>query len=67
MEIQNLVVKLKQQPIKPTNFYLSTSSANINCKIVENKEKTLFWGHMCPKEIFTENYDYTQLQGSPSI
>ena len=48
------------------NFYLSTFPAKINDTNFQNKEKTVFWGHFCPKGIFPKNYGYVQLQGSAS-
>ena len=37
------------QTLNNTNFYLSVFPAKINNKIVQNKEKTLFWGHFRTK------------------
>ena len=34
-------------------------------KIFQNKEKTLFWGHFCPKIIFLKNSGLVQLQAPP--
>ena len=41
--------------------------AKINDNIFQNKEKTLFWVHFCPKRIFPQNSGYVKLEGSPSI
>ena len=42
----------KDTTLNNTNFYLSLFPAKVIGKIFQNKEKTLFWGHFCPKVIF---------------
>ena len=59
VEIQSLIVNPKSWPNKLNSeqyhFYLSMFPAKINDNIFQNKEKTLFWGHFCPKGIFPKN------------
>ena len=63
LEIQNLVVNHNPSLSRTLNkikFYLSTYPAKINDN--QNREKTLFWGHFCPKGNFPKNFCYVQRQ-----
>ena len=67
VEIQNLVVNPKSRPVMSNSeqykfLFKYTFNKKLMTKIFQNKEKTLFWGHFCPKIIFPKNSGLVQLQ-----